>query len=345
MHIEGAAVRILIAALATSLALGQTTKVFHLTQNQSNQDGEEIATVVRVVAGIDQLSIDQDSRILTANAPEANINEAIWLVQQLDIPVKGQYSGVHEYRSTADPDSIARVFYLRNTPGPRELQEIITAMRSIFDIQRIFVYNPLHAIAVHGHQGQITLGAWLVDQLDLPEGSPAPEPHELQVSGDKLLAHVFELTYAQTPAQLQEISTLIRSTADVWRMFAISDRRALAMRAEPERVALAAWLIKQLDLPESPADSTPRAYTFAGDPHADDVQDQVRVFYLTRAQSDEDRAKIATAVRSNTRIRRLFIYNSIGALALRGNAEDVATAEKVIRQSEEALAGAQGSSR
>jgi pimeloyl-ACP methyl ester carboxylesterase len=124
------------------------------------------------------------------------------------------------------------------------------------------------------------------------------------------VAHVFELTNAQTPVQLQEISTLIRSTADVMRMFVISDRRALAMRAEPERVALAAWLIKQLDLPSPPADSAPRAYTFAGDEHVHDVQGQVRVFYLPQAQSDEDRAKIATVVRSNTRIRRLFVCNS-----------------------------------
>ena len=333
--------RILIAAFATSLAFGQTTKVFQLTQNQSHQDVQEIATVVRGIAGIDQLSVDKNARILTANAPEANISMAIWLVQQLDTPVKGQYPGVHEYRSPADPDSIARLFYLRNTPGPRELQEIVTAMRSSFDMQRIFVYNPLHVIAVRGHQGQITLGAWLVDQLDQPEGTPAPEPHELQVSGDKLVAHVFELTNAQTPVQLQEITTLIRSTADVMRMFVISNRRAVAMRAEPERVALAAWLIKQLDLPAPPADSTPRAYTFAGDEHVDNVQDQVRVFYLPQAQSDEDRAKIAAAVRSNTRIRRLFVYNSIGALALRGNAEDVATAEKLIKQSQEAMARAQ----
>jgi hypothetical protein len=338
-------VRILIAAFVTSLAFGQTTKVFQLTQNQSHQDVQEIATVLHSIAGIDQLSVDKEARILTANAPEANIGMGIWPVQQLDIPVKGQYSGVHEYRSPADPDNVARVFYLRNTPGPRELQEIVTAMRSSFDIQRLFVYNSLHAIAVRGHQGQITLSAWLVDQLDQPEGSPAPEPHELQVAGDKLVARVFELTNVQTQAQLQEISTLIRSTADVMRMFIINNRRAVAMRAEPERVALAAWLIKQLDLPVPPADSTPRAFTFTGDQRVDDVQDQVRVFYLPQAHSDEDRAKIVTAVRSNTRIRRLFVYNSIGALALRGNAEDVATAEKLIKQSQEAMARAQQASR
>src|ERR1017187_4741058 len=107
--------RILIAAFATSLAFGQTTKVFQMTQNQSHQDVQEIATVVHVIAGIDQLSVDKDARILTASAPEANTTMATPITQDFDPPVKGQYSGVHESLPPADPDSIARLFYLRNT--------------------------------------------------------------------------------------------------------------------------------------------------------------------------------------------------------------------------------------
>src|ERR1022692_2699216 len=103
--------RILIAAFATSLAFGQTTKVFQLTQNQSHQDVQEIATVVHGIAGIDQLSVDKNARILTATPPEANVSMAFWLVQQFDPPVKAQSPGVHESRSPADPDSIARLFY------------------------------------------------------------------------------------------------------------------------------------------------------------------------------------------------------------------------------------------
>src|ERR1035438_129507 len=103
--------RILIAAFATSLAFGQTTKVLQLTQNQSHQDVQEIATVVHGIAGIDQLSVDKDARILTANPPEANIPTAIGLAQQLDPPVRGKSRGVQESRSPADPDSIARLFY------------------------------------------------------------------------------------------------------------------------------------------------------------------------------------------------------------------------------------------
>jgi hypothetical protein len=40
-------------------------------------------------------------------------------------------------------------------------------------------------------------------------------------------------------------------------------------------------------------------------------------------------------VRSNTRIRRVFVYNAIGALALCGEAEDIATAERLIKQDQE----------
>jgi hypothetical protein len=335
MYCEGAAMRLIIAAFAASLAFGQTTKVFQLTQNQSPQDLEEIARILRIVANIDAPLVDKEARILTANGPDVNIKTAIWLVQQLDLPAKGQYSGVHEYRSAVDPDNITRVFYLHNTPEPRVIQEIITAVRSVADIQRLMVYNPLHVIALRTDQSHVTLAAFLIDQLDQHDGTPAPEPHELQVDGDKLVARVFELRNPQTPEQLQEITTLVRSVADIMRLFVINNRKALVMRAEPERVTLAAWLVKQLDLPVPPSDSTPRAYTFEIDQRGEHVQDEVRVLYLPQALPDADRAKIMNEVRSNTRIRRVFVYNAIGALALRGEAEDIAIAERLIKKNQE----------
>jgi len=50
--------RILIALFAASLAFAQTTKVFQLTQNQSPQEMQEMATLLRSVAEIGELSPD-----------------------------------------------------------------------------------------------------------------------------------------------------------------------------------------------------------------------------------------------------------------------------------------------
>jgi hypothetical protein len=56
------------------------------------------------------------------------------------------------------------------------------------------------------------------------------------------------------------------------------------------------------------------------------------VFYLTGSQSPEYREKVIAQVRANTGIHRLFVYNALGALAVRGSEGQVATAEKAIEE-------------
>src|SRR5689334_21816082 len=54
-------------------------------------------------------------------------------------------------------EQVAKVFYLSNVNTPQELQEIVTAVRSIADIQRIFVYNAQNAIIVRGEADRVSL--------------------------------------------------------------------------------------------------------------------------------------------------------------------------------------------
>jgi hypothetical protein len=180
----------------------------------------------------------------------------------------------------------------------------VTTVRSVADIRRVFVYNALNAVAVRGTGQQMSLAAWLVDQLNQPAHTAAPAPHEYKLPGDDG-ARVFELTYPQTPQQLQEIVTILRSIGDIRRLFVCNERRAVA-----------------------PEDSTaPHEYRLSSG--ADDL---VRVFYLASSQSAQDLQKVAVQVRTTARIPRLFIYNALGALAVRGTLGQVTTAEKVIEE-------------
>lgn len=320
--------RFLTIALAGAVAFGQTTKVFQLTQNENSQDLEEAATLLRTTANIQQLSIDNTTRTLTVNASDGQIAMAAWLVQQLDLPANASLGGVHEYRPPASTDDVVRVFYVTHASTPRQLQEIATTIRSVADIRRLSVYNALHVVTTRGTDRQISLAAWLVDQLNLPANEAAPAPHEFRVADDDV-ARVFELTNPQTPEQLQEIVTLIRSVADVMRLFIYTERRAMALRAPVDRVALAAWLVSELDKPAGAVSSgaAPHEYLLPNDP-----QNVVRVFYLAPSQSGEDRQKVVTQVRTNSGIRRLFVYDPLAALAVRGTAGQVATAEKVLEE-------------
>ena len=126
--------------------------------------------------------------------------------------------------------------------------------------------------------------------------------------------------------------TLIRSVGDISRLYVCNARRAIALRATVERVALAAWLVSELDKPlngQSAAQdhAAPHEYRLSDDP-----ENLVRVFYLTGPSSPRDLSKVATQVRANSGIRRLFVYNAMGALAVRGTVGQVATAEKVLEE-------------
>jgi len=323
--------RFLIIALAASAVYGQTNQVFQLTQNENQQQLEEIATVLRGTADIQQVSVDDLKGTVAVEGTAGQIGMADWLVHQMDLPATGQLSGVHEYRPTAGGDDVARVFYVNHAARPQELQEIVTAVRSVADIQRLFVYNPLRAAVVRGTIRQISLAAWMVDQLNQPANVAAPSPHEYQLPGDDV-AQVFELRYPQTPQQLQEIVVLIRAVGDIQRLFIYNDRRALIVRARAERVALAAWLVSELDKPvdgQAAAHDSTATHEFR---LSDDPANLVRVFYLPGSLSAADRQKVVQQVRANSGIRRLFLYNALGALAVRGTAGQVATAEKAIEE-------------
>jgi hypothetical protein len=80
---------------------------------------------------------------------------AEWLVNELNRPAPDpppaaqiQNSTAHEYRV--------------------RLQEIVTLLRSVANIQPLFIYNNLKAMAVRGNGGQMARAEWLVKELNKP---------------------------------------------------------------------------------------------------------------------------------------------------------------------------------
>ena len=68
-----------------------------------------------------------------------------------------------------------------------------------------------------------------------------------------------------------------------------------------------------------------------------DYQEEVvKTFYLTNAATPQELQEVATAIRGLTDIRRLFAVNSMNALIVRGSADKIALAEKVINDIDKA---------
>src|SRR5262249_11756569 len=66
-------------------------------------------------------------------------------------------------------EQVTKVFYLSNVNTPQELQEIVTAVRSVADIQRLFVYNAQNAIIARGEADRIALAEKIISDLDKPK--------------------------------------------------------------------------------------------------------------------------------------------------------------------------------
>lgn len=69
----------------------------------------------------------------------------------------------HEYE-----EQVARVFYLANVNTAQELQEIMNAVRSVTELQRIVQYNSLYAIVARGEADKIMLAEKVIRDLDKP---------------------------------------------------------------------------------------------------------------------------------------------------------------------------------
>lgn len=323
--------RFMLIALVASVALGQTTRVFRLTQNESRQQMEEIATLLRAAADVQRVSIDEMVSSVDTEGTVGQLALAEWLLHQVDLPAKGSFPGVHEYRLAGGSDDVVRVLYASHASTMQQVQEIASAVQMLAHFQKGFHgYDKLNALVVRGTDQQVSLAAWVADQLDNPANAADSSPHEYKVADDDV-ARVFFLSHAQALQQLGEIGTLIRSVGDVTWVIACSDLHAIVMRNRAERVALAAWLVNELDKPTSG-----HAIKHGGIPPefrlTDDPENLVRVYYLGGGESAEAYQRVIDRVRRAARTYRSFVYTALGALVVRGSAGQLATAEKVIEE-------------
>jgi general secretion pathway protein D len=96
-------------------------------------------------------------------------------------------------------EMVMKVYYLSNITTAQELQEVITTVRSITDIKRIFAYGSQSAIVVRGEVDQVALADKIVADLDKPRAEVVVDVLVLSV----VKAKTRDLTAAIAPAGLK----------------------------------------------------------------------------------------------------------------------------------------------
>jgi hypothetical protein len=221
-------------------------RTLYLTHTPTVQQFQEVATVIRTIANIQQVSTDNDQKSVTIHATGGQIAMAEWLFNELDNPAV-QTSVPHEYRVPGDSDDVVRVFYITTAATVQDFQEISTLVRTISSITRVFTYNAPKALVVRDTAAQIQLAEWLVKELEQPA---APSSHEYRIPGGKDdVVHVLYLAQTGSVPAFQKAATQIRTATQMNRVFTCNTPKALAVRGTADQIAMAERLAKDLDHP------------------------------------------------------------------------------------------------
>jgi hypothetical protein len=330
--------RFVITALLASTLFAQAPasqpldQVLHFTHAETNRELQEIATNIRGITEIPQVSIDDAQRTLTLHGTAAQIALAEWLLNQWDNSAPAQppdNPAAHQYRMSSD--DMVQVFHLAHAPTPQILQAMATDVRTVANIRRLFTYTESSIMTARGDASQLALAQWLVNQLDQPSSQVARNAgsHAYRPAGTvDDVVRVFYPANPGTPQVLQEMATDVRTIADIRFLFVYPAATALIVRAPAADIALAEWLVNELDQPANQPPRTPAPHEYRRPGTVDDV---VHVFFLTHAESPRLQ-QIATEVRSTSQVKRVFAYSPPHAVVVRGTAAQIALASRLITE-------------
>lgn len=340
---------LVISILFAFSAAAQTEPVDRIIQihyADNPQSFGELATLVRTIVEVPRFTTDQTEKSLELRGSADEVGLAEWLVQQLDRPQSGDSDGksqaVRQYTMNSGKENVVRIFYLTNAPTVQTFQQVATLVRTTAEIRRVFTYNAPRAMVARGSADQIALAAWLVNGIDQLEKGIAPGDYHLPESDDlrgETVVHLFHVAHAASIQDFQEIVTAIRTIADVRRVFTYNEPRIMVARGTAEQIVLTRWLAEQLD---KPALDQPAAVTAQSSAPYDyqtpyDKDNIVRVFYL-RSPTVQEFQQTATQVRTKIGIRRVFTCNATRAMAVRGTVDQVAGADRMVKELDASLA-------
>ncbi len=242
----------LLVALTVSTAFAQdtqqaTSRIYRFSgPAPSARDYQELATVIRTVGDVREVNIDAEAGQIAFSGQGETPEMSEWLLRQLDKAPDATPSETPEFHSAQKDDKVA-VFYLAHATGPRYIQELLTVLRTVGDVQKIFSYTALNALAVRGPAAMIALTKWMVESMDKAAPiavSKTPEFHGSGVWDDTV--RVYYLANARGE-DINRILTAVRVTGDIQKTFAVGENGALAVRGRLEDMAKAEGIVLTMD--------------------------------------------------------------------------------------------------
>jgi hypothetical protein len=312
---------------AVSVLNGQPQTIdrqVQFTHAETPQQMQEIATAVRSVSLVPQVSVEAAARSISLRGEPGQIETAEWLLGRLDRPV----AQPGEYRVPGDEkEGAVKILVAPSLDTPQRLQEVATVLRATCEIRRVFTYNAHAAIVVRSSAELAGCAEWLLSKiLKRPEVAASAE---LRLSLREGMVHVVPLKRPATAQDLQQLVTLLRHMSLLRWVFTLPSPGTLVLRGLPEQLALAEWLVAKLDVPTAERQNTERhehaAAVWPGNP-----QVAVRLVLLPSNANDLD--DLAQTIRNRTDARNLQTYAPAKALAFHSIPSVAKAADQVIAE-------------
>jgi hypothetical protein len=241
-----------------------------LANRPTAQTAQEMLTTVRAVADVTDVSFDEAQLTFTLRGPANLLGLAEWLLRAMDKPAGWQPTtgesenvALREYHLPKGPfpdpraewAPVARIYYLTNTTNRQQgIQEILTVLRAVGEIQKVFNCTAPHIIAFRGPAADVDLGEWLLRKLDVPAGAEAYARQKENPDADMLklpstpvgiedIVQVFYLTPATTGKETNALAAKIRAATDTRTIFQKTAPPTIVVRGTSAQLAQAQQIV------------------------------------------------------------------------------------------------------
>jgi hypothetical protein len=238
-------------------------RAFFLAHTSSPRDIQETVNALRSIGEIQRIAAYTSNSVIVVRGSYDQAELASWLVPLLDRPGGVQPAAApleyHYNDSSHYPATAVRVLRLAHATTPQAMQEVVNAVRSIAEVQRVIVNSTIATMTIRSTPVQAALTAWIVQQVDQPAASrsaPAVAEYPPGLSGllppparaaSDETVKIAALAHTRTAEALQGLVNRIRSTVQMSRIVYATDARSLVLRGTAAQMAAAERLIQEAD--------------------------------------------------------------------------------------------------
>lgn len=221
--------------------------VYSLAHTATLTGMQEIITTLRTVGDIQYVYNVNAAKVIPVRGTPSQIALAKFMISELDLAEQQRETPViHTFVFTENP-STAVVYGLVHTPNTTSLQEMITTLRTVSQVQKVYNVTGPKLLSFRETPEMVPVVEWLISELD--RIGPNTGLNEMRMpDGKDDVIRVFYPAHISNARDLQAMVKILRKSATMPRIYTNSVPPAIVVRGTADQIHLAGQLIAQNDV-------------------------------------------------------------------------------------------------